>query len=69
MYTYCKLKNGEIKILWSDDIETDMMVTLIDFDQLNALGRYDPEYFTTERYPYSEVNEISTDLVYLQSIT
>lgn len=65
--TYCKLKNGEIFVLWSDNVDEET-VDLISLDQLNDLGKYDPESFYLEHFQYSEIDKTDTNLAYLQLV-
>lgn len=65
MHTYCRLKNGKIMIVYSDNVDEKTM-HLFELDELDELGNYDAEFLTTEEYCYSEIEQVSRDLDFLR---
>lgn len=67
MHTYCRLKDGRIMILWSDNVDEET-VTLFELSELDELGNYDAEFLTTEEFAYSEIDKTDTNLAYLRTL-
>lgn len=66
MHTYCKLKNGEIMIVWSDNTDEETM----DLYPLSKKDTFDVEFdiLTKVGVPYSDIERTDTNLSYLQAI-
>lgn len=66
MHTYCKLKNGEIMIVWSDNVEEET----VDLYPLSKKDTFDVEFdiLTKVGVPYSDIERTDTNLSYLQAI-
>ena len=68
MHTYCKLKNGDIMIVWSNNTDEETM----DLYPLSKKDTFDVEFDSLERknmgVPYSDIERTDTNLSYLQAI-
>jgi hypothetical protein len=51
MYKYCKLKNGEFKIVWSDNIEEETM----DVYDIKLENTFNTEFDSLTTVNYSDV--------------
>lgn len=56
MHTYCKLKDGTIMVLYSDNVEKETM-HLYDLEELED---FDAEFLTTTEHPYTDI--VRTDI-------
>lgn len=65
MHTYCRLKNGIIMIVWSDNTEEETM----DLYSLKFKDDFDVEFDPLSiNVPYSEIDRTDTNLTYLQNL-
>ncbi|KKL06849.1 hypothetical protein LCGC14_2591900 [marine sediment metagenome] len=62
MHTYVKLKNGEIWILWSDNVEEETMHVY----PLDRKDNWDVEWDKCTEINYSDIEMTDTNLVVLQ---
>jgi len=58
MHTYCRLKNGEIMIIWSDNSEVETM----NLYPLSKKDTFNVEFDTTIKFPYSEIEKVYNEL-------
>lgn len=63
MHTYCKLKNGDIMIVWSDNTERETM----NLYPLSEKDTFDAEHHIALEFPYSDIERTDTNLSYLQN--
>lgn len=65
MHTYCRLKNGIIMIVWSDNTEEETM----DLYSLKFKDDFDVEFDPLPiNVPYSEIDRTNKNLTYLQNL-
>jgi hypothetical protein len=65
MHTYCKLKNGDIVIVWSDNVEQETIAAYL----LERKDDFDIEFDSLiTNIPYSDIERTDTDLSYLQNL-
>ena len=58
MHVYCRLKNGKIMIVWSDNPKDESM----DLYELSELEDFDPDFLRLKTVYYSEIDRTNTNL-------
>lgn len=58
MHTYCKLKNGDVVIIWSNNIEEKTILAY----PIEQEDEFDIEWDYLTEYKYSEVDRTDTNL-------
>lgn len=63
MHTYCKLKTGEITIIWSDNLDYDGTLNVY---PLSKKDTFDAEWDILKTVHENEIAEIDSNLTVLQ---
>jgi hypothetical protein len=61
MSTFAKLKDGTLWVVYSDN-QTEENMDLIDIKDCDEHGNYDPEFFITKRFSYSDILVTDTNI-------
>ena len=60
MSEYCKLKSGEVVVIWSDNVSDET----IDAYPLSKEGSYDVEVDVPDTYQYKDIEDMNHNLIF-----